>query len=184
VQPTPVQQLHPPVWVGAVAWKAQKRAAQLGDGWISDFMEPLARERHLADRYVSLCEEARRPPVMCLMRTCAIAPRGEELEARWLPDTVAAQLAYWRAGARSRDDDGLFARLDRAEPVPLAEFARGRLIAGAPEDCVEQTLAWQRAIHPDHLLLNLSGALSGPVDLRAAVELFGREVLPAVSGQG
>lgn len=182
VYPTPVQQPHPPIWIGAVARQAQERAAQLGDGWISDIMEPLPREQRLAERYRQACDDAGRPPTVCLMRTGAIAARREELEASWLPGVVEMQLGYWRAGAQGRDPDGVFGRLERGEAVPLPEFARDRVIAGTPDDCVEQIHRWQEAVAPDHLLLGLSGAERGPAGLRDAIALFGREVLPAIVG--
>jgi probable F420-dependent oxidoreductase len=181
VYPTPVQEPHPPIWLGAIARKAQERAARLGDGWMSDIMEPLPREQELALRYRQYCQDAGRPPVVCLLRTAAVASSAEELERRWLPDIMQMQLGYWKAGARGRDDDGVFAKLDRGEQVPLAEFAHDRLIAGTPDDCIEQIGRWREAVDPDHLLLGLSGAEAGPDGLRGAIELFGQEVLPEVS---
>jgi alkanesulfonate monooxygenase SsuD/methylene tetrahydromethanopterin reductase-like flavin-dependent oxidoreductase (luciferase family) len=76
----------------------------------------------------------------------------------------------------------MFARLARGESVPLPEFAQDRLIAGTPDDCIEQILRWHDAVRADHLLLVLSGATTGPDGTRAAVELFGREVLPTLPG--
>jgi probable F420-dependent oxidoreductase len=180
VYPAPVQSPRPPLWVGAVARKAQQRAAQLGDGWMSDIMEPLPREQQLAERYRRYCEEADRPAVVCLMRTAAIASRRDDLEARWLPAAVATHLDYWKLGAGGRDDDGMFARLVGDENVPLPEFARDRLIAGTPDDCIEQLLRWHDAVRPDHVLLVLSGADPSPESTRAAVELFGREVIASL----
>jgi probable F420-dependent oxidoreductase len=178
VHPTPVQEHGPPLWVGAVARVAQQRAARLGDGWISDIIESLPREQQLAERYRRYCDEAGRPAVVCLMRTAAIAHRREDLEARWLPEAVDTQLEYWNLGARGRDDDGMFQRLAAGEPVALPEFAHDRLIAGTPDDCIEQILRWHEGVRPEHLLLVLSGAEPGPDATRAAIEMFGREVLP------
>lgn len=181
VYPTPVQEPHPPLWIGAVARQAQERAARLGDGWMSDIMEPLPREQQLAGRYRHYCEEAGRPATVCLMRTGAVAPRREDLEQRWLPEVAEMQLGYWRAGAQGRDADGMFARLERGDAVSLPEFAHDRVIAGTPDDCIEQIRRWQEAVAPEHLLLGLSGAVRGPDGLRDAIELFGREVLAEVT---
>jgi alkanesulfonate monooxygenase SsuD/methylene tetrahydromethanopterin reductase-like flavin-dependent oxidoreductase (luciferase family) len=71
----------------------------------------------------------------------------------------------------------MFARLADGESVPLLDFARDRLIAGTPDDCLQQVLRWQEAVRPDHLLLVLSGAEDGPDATRTAIELFGREVI-------
>jgi probable F420-dependent oxidoreductase len=181
VHPLPVQRPHPPVWVGAVAYRAQERAARLADGWISDLMEPLPREQQLADRYRQACAAVGRTPEVVLMRAGAVAGRREDLEAQWLPDVLNTHLEYWKIGARGGDDDGLYARLERGDAVSLPEFAANRLIAGTPEDCVAQIETWREAVNPDHLLISLSGTDLGPDSLKAAIQLFGREVLPAVT---
>jgi alkanesulfonate monooxygenase SsuD/methylene tetrahydromethanopterin reductase-like flavin-dependent oxidoreductase (luciferase family) len=183
VYPTPVQEPHPPLWVGAVARRAQERAARLGDGWISDLLEPLERERHLADRYRRLCDAVGRPAEVCLMRTGAVAARREQLEAHWLPGVIDTYVNYWRLGARGRDDDGMIARLDRGEQVSLPEFAADRLIGGTPEDCINQIETWKQAVAPDHLLISFSGPEPGPDSLLAAIRLFGREVMPALASR-
>ena len=143
-------------------------------------MEPLPREVHLAERYRNLCASAGRPPVVCLMRTAAIAARREDLEARWLPAAAAVQLDYWRRGTRSRDDDHVFERLESGGAIDLPTFATNRLIAGTPDDCVTEIGRWAGAVNPDYLLLGIAGPDPGYEATRAAMELFGREVLPAV----
>ena len=178
VFPTPVQRPHPPVWVGAMARRAQERAARLGDGWISDLLEPLPREQQLANRYRTYCEAAGRRPTVVLMRAGAIAARREHLEEGWLPGVMQTHIDYWKIGARGRDDDGIHAKLERGEAVTLPEFADSRVIAGTPDDCIGQIRSWQAAVDPDHLLISLSGADLEPESLLSAIELFGLEVLP------
>jgi probable F420-dependent oxidoreductase len=182
VFPTPVQEPHPPIWLGAVARRAQERAARFGDGWISDLLEPLPREQHLADRYRRLCDAAGRPANVCLMRTGAVAAHREDLEAQWLPGVIQTFVDYWRLGARGRDEDGMIARLERQEAVTLPEFAANRLIGGTPDDCIDQIKQCKEAVDPDHLLISLSGPEPGPDSLLSAIQLFGRHVLPAVTG--
>ncbi|MGE0881170.1 MAG: LLM class flavin-dependent oxidoreductase [Acidimicrobiia bacterium] len=180
VYPRAVQDPHPPIWVGAVAKAAQERAARLGDGWMSDLMEPLPREVQLTERYRSFCADAGTEPTVCILRTAAIAEHREDLEHTWLPKMVAWQLDYWRNGARGRDDGNVFGRLDAGESVSIEEFARDRLIAGDPDDCIAEIARWHEALAPDHLLLSLGGADESPAGLRRAIELFGREVIPAL----
>ena len=38
--PKPIQQPHPPVWIGGVSRAAVRRAARVGDGWLPNGMSP------------------------------------------------------------------------------------------------------------------------------------------------
>ena len=176
--PKPVQRPHPPIWVGAVARKAQERAAQLGDGWISDLMQTMPHEVRLANRYRDMCASQGRKPVVCLMRNSAIAETRDEVEREWLPKATEQGLWYWRAGARGRDEEGIFERLDRGEKVSLEEFTRDRTVAGSPEDCVREIERYREAIDPDYLLLSV-GTSGGFERTLHCVKLWGREVIPA-----
>ena len=178
LQPKPIQKPHPPIWVGAVARKAQERAAQLGDGWISDLMQTLPVEQRLTARYREFCAKHGRDPVVCLMRNSYVAETREAVEREWLPDAIESQLWYWRAGARGRDDEGLFQRLDAGEQVTLEEFARDRAIVGTPDDCITEIQRYREATNPDYLLLSI-GSRGGFQRALEAVRLWGREVIPA-----
>ena len=180
VTPRPVQTPHPPLWVGAVARRAVDRAARLGDGWISDLMQTLPVEQKLTEFYRTRCRQNKRPAFVCIMRNAWVAPTRAQVERQWLPGALRYQLEYWRAGARGRDDEGLFQKLEAGDRVDLATFARDRAIAGTPEDCVTEIERWRAATACDALLLSLSG----PGDYettRRTLELFGKEVIPAFS---
>ncbi len=59
--PKPIQQPHPPIWIGGYSNAAIRRAARLGDGWHPSNIDPdtLAEKRTLLTRR---CEEAGRDP--------------------------------------------------------------------------------------------------------------------------
>jgi probable F420-dependent oxidoreductase len=178
LSPRPVQRPHPPIWVGAVARAAQDRAARLGDGWISDLMQTLAVERRLVARYREMCANHGRRPVVCLLRNTWVAPTRRQVEEEWLPNALRFHLEYWRAGARGRDDEGLYSQLERGERPALEEFVHDRAIAGTPEDCVRQITRWHDQTGCDHLLLAFAGG-ADPEAMERTLQLFGREVLPA-----
>ena len=178
VLPKPVQQPHPPIWVGAVARRALERAAELGDGWMSDLMQTLPVEKRLADRYREACARHGRQPVVCLLRNSYVAATRQEVEEKWLPGAIESQVWYWRAGARGRDDAGLFQRLDAGEKVSLEDFARDRAIAGTPDDCIREIERYRQEIDCDYLQLSI-GNVGGYEETRKSLELWGREVLPA-----
>ena len=182
LDPRPVQS-RLPIWVGAVARAAQERAARLGDAWISDLMQTLAVEERLTARYRDFCREHDRKPRVVLMRNGWVAKSRADVERDWLDRSLKFHLDYWRAGARGRDDEGIYERLERGEHIPLAEFAHDRAIAGTPEDCIAQIERCREATDCDVLLMAFAGDSSFD-KIRDVIELFGREVIPAFRDGG
>jgi probable F420-dependent oxidoreductase len=181
LDPRPLQSPLP-IWVGAVARAAQERTARLGDAWISDLMQTLPVEERLAARYRDFCSKHDRRPRVVLMRNGWVAKTRADVERDWLDRSLKFHLDYWRAGARGRDDEGIYERLERGERVPLAEFARDRAIAGTPEDCIAQIERCREATDCDVLLMGFAGDRSFE-KIRGVIELFGREVVPAFRDQ-
>jgi probable F420-dependent oxidoreductase len=177
VVPKPVQRPHPPVWIGAQAKQGLDRTARLADGWMADYMQPLPVVRRRVAYYRERCEQLGRPATVCLMRQVAIAPTRRDIEEHWLPEARRSFLYYWQAGGRWPGGEDLARRLGAGEDVGMDDFIRDRDVAGAPDDCVAQLAAFQEATGCSHVLVTFGAG--GYAEQRAAVELFGREVMPA-----
>ena len=178
VTPKPVQQPHPPVWFGAQAKTGIDRTARLADGWLADYMQPVSVVQRRASFYRNRAAELGRPSAVCLMRQVAIAPTRAEIEQRWLPEARTSFLSYWQAGGRWPGGEDLAERLLASEEVGLEDFIRDRDIAGSPEDCIAQIEGFHRITGCEYFLATF-GDLGGMEQTRAALELFGREVMPA-----
>jgi probable F420-dependent oxidoreductase len=82
-QPKPVQQPHPPIWVGGHSAPALRRAATLGDGWMpiglrpQPLLEPAEMEGKIA-RLRALTRQAERPEDAVTIRS----PRPSSLPGR------------------------------------------------------------------------------------------------------
>jgi probable F420-dependent oxidoreductase len=181
LDPPPVQQPGPPIWVGAVARAALERAANYGDVWLSDMMQTIATEQRLATRFRGFAAEAGREPEVCIMRMACIAERRSQVEQRWLQQALGTYKHYWDAGARGRDDEGIATKLDAGDTVTFEEFAPDRVIAGSPDDVIAQIERWHEATGCNYMHLGLSGAEEGPTGMVAAMALFQRHVLPVFS---
>ena len=59
INPTPIQRLHPPVWVSGRRDAAMRRAARFGDGWVPYFYDP-ARYRDSVEKIHEFAEEEHR----------------------------------------------------------------------------------------------------------------------------
>ncbi len=79
--PRPIQQPHPPIWVGGVSRAAVRRAARLGDGWLPNGMSPGDAEE-ARGRLHAACERAGRPTGGVVMGASASLPTGAARETR------------------------------------------------------------------------------------------------------
>ena len=59
INPTPVQQPHPPVWISGRRDAAMRRAARFGEGWVPYFYDP-SRYRESVEKIHGFAEEAER----------------------------------------------------------------------------------------------------------------------------
>jgi probable F420-dependent oxidoreductase len=174
--PMPVQnQPHPPIWIGGLSDPALKRAARLGDGWISDNMQMLADATEVADKYRALAAA----PFVCLTRNAWVGNTREEVIEDWYASVVDFHLGYRRAGYLTPDPPGIYDRLEKGERVSLEEFTKDRAIGGTPEDCIAQLNRWQQGSRADAMLMLLNED-AGYEKMLATIELFGREVFPAL----
>jgi probable F420-dependent oxidoreductase len=178
VVPRPVQQPHPPIWLGAQAKRGLDRTARLADGWMADYMQPLSVLRRRVAYYRQRCEELGRSATVCLMRQIAIGPTRRHIEESWPPTARRSFLYYWEAGGRWPGGEDLAARLAGGDDVGLDEFISDRDVAGAPEDCIAQLDSFREITGYSHILATF-GAAGNYTEQRAALELFGREVIPA-----
>jgi probable F420-dependent oxidoreductase len=177
--PTPVQKPHPPMWVGGLSDAALKRAARLGDGWVSDNMQMVSQVAETADRYRALCVAQQGKPFVCVTRNAWVATTREAVIRDWYGWVVENHLSYRRAGYPIPDPEGVYERLERKEEVNLDEFTQDRAIAGTPVDCVAQLRRWRAEVDCQAMLLLLNED-AGFDKMLATIELFGADVFPAL----
>lgn len=179
VVPKPVQQPHPPIWIGALETKPVERAARIADGWIAPYIQRSDTLAQRAERYRAVAAESGRPAVICLERDCAVAASREQAQAAWLARNVPLANYYRTHGAPLPD-------WPDSDAPSFAEVAAGaRTVAGTPDDCIAALQAVRDTIGCDYLsLMNMGigpsyghrGAYDTELD---ALRLFGRHVLPA-----
>jgi probable F420-dependent oxidoreductase len=183
VLPKPVQRPHPPIWIGATAPRAIDRAGRIGDGWIAPFLQTVEGLEPEAVRYRRAAEESGRQPVICLKRDAAVSTDGQGARDAWLRRNVDLWRYYRSHGAAGVDDGAL-----AAGDGPSGDFSLGRAVAGTPEDCVRQLRRCEDRLGCEYVqLMNLG---TGPsfghpgsfASQQTALELFGREVIPALAG--
>jgi probable F420-dependent oxidoreductase len=176
VLPKPVQRPRPPVWIGANVGPGIRRAARLADAWMVGFGDRLpALESRVAAFRAESADNGRAGEV-CLMRLVGIGATREDVEREWLPDVLTMLRGYRRAGAPGeRDEDASRTIQRRGDRASLGELGNDLFVAGTPDDVIAGIRRCRDLTGCEYFVPTLGGP-----DPRAALELFGREVIPAL----
>ncbi len=177
----PVQRPHPPIWIGASADVAIRRAARMGSCWYVGPNDRLAAIEEQLETYKRALDEAGRPfpEEFAFRREVFVAPTREEAFrlAREPIETKYKAYASWGLG-RSRP--GATDELGQS----FEDLVRDHFFIGAPDEVAEQILAFQRRLGVNHIVMSLHWP---GLDIRHsmdAMQLLAEEVMPRVRQGG
>ena len=148
----PLQKPHPPIWIGANADPAIRRAARLGDCWYVNphsRLDTIARQAEVYRRALDECGKpfpaefpARREVFVARSRAEAI-----RLCAPYLGAKYQAYHQWGQSRAMPEGDNDLGAEFD--------DLIRDRFLLGSPDEVAEQMLALHRTIGINHLIMSV-----------------------------
>ena len=186
VTPRPLQQPHPPLWMGGMSAPGARCAARFGVPWMTSLMPTLEVLSHLFSIYEKECCIHSHTPRVVLIRDAWIDDDPAHLDSAWwqvaqkeygsyvkkAPPWMAAidsRIAAWQSGAR----------------FSFEEYARHRLIAGSPQQAFAALQPFLRSLPVEYVILRFR-LVAGPshADTLASLRLFGREVLPLFTAGG
>lgn len=175
--PEPVQDPHPPVWVGGGVDAALKRAARLGEAWFPVWIPSIDELAERYEAYESYVRDAGGDPAdreRPILRTAWIAEDGAR--ARENMKAMFADLleTYRSEGAPISGD------LVDALQEGFEDFASGRFVVGTPAECVADLRAYEERLGVDHVVLKLANPGVDHEQVMRFLELFGDEVLPEI----
>ena len=174
--PKPVQQPHPPIWIGANANIALRRAAAHGDCWyinphsmvdtIVEQMEVYKRELDAADKPF--------PKELPMRREAFVAPTREEAIKLAGPFVAKKYAAYHAWG---QDD-----QLPEGETLAggFDELVGDRFLIGSPDEVADQMLAINKRLGVNHLILSMEWAGMEKSVAMDCMQLMAEEVFPKV----
>ncbi len=172
--PRPLQQPAPPIYVGALADGAIRRAARLGDGYVLSAGSTLEEIRERIPVYQGALQAAgRKPSARCplaLNRVVhVVGSRAERAAAvRAFAESFLAFYDRWgHADVR---------RLGSGERV-WEETARAHFVIGEPSECVEQIRCYE-ALGVGHLACLMNFGKPPLEVVEASLRRFGTQVLP------
>jgi probable F420-dependent oxidoreductase len=152
IDPKPVQQPGPPIWIGGRSDAALARAGRQGDGWMSYVVQP--------ERYAQSVDKIR----------AAAQTAGRRL------DTFAfGHLAFITPGRDWESAKAVWVKhLSRRYAQDFEPLARKYGIIGTPEQCAEQLRLFETA-GCNYIVFNVIGA---PEDERDQLERIAVDVVP------
>ncbi|TCK26384.1 LLM class flavin-dependent oxidoreductase [Pseudonocardia endophytica] len=176
VQPRPVAPEGVPLHLGAWTPGGLRRAGRLGDGWITNALMALPTIAAAGETYRAAARAAGRTPHVTAIRFCwPYTSRDEALSH--FGDTALAM-------ARTLFDYGAIVDLPgvtSSDEITLDAFVADRFVFGTPDECVETLRRFRDDAGVDDFL-TIFRYPTGPdqASVLEAMDLFGREVLPAL----
>lgn len=179
--PRPVQAPHPPIWIGALGPKGLERAARLGCHYLG-IGEAGAQEGYDA----ALVANGRAPAEhhAAHLRWTYVAPTRDQAweDAQEHLHYMLSVYAQW-LGEAMDFDGGLYAGQGLPSVSELRHADTGLIGApmiGTPDDIAAEIERMGKSIRTTHLVCGMHLPGLAPAKAQASMELFAREVLPAL----
>ncbi|MFB6170815.1 MAG: LLM class flavin-dependent oxidoreductase [Haloarculaceae archaeon] len=168
VNPKPVQDGGPDVWLGGGVESAVRRAAVHGDAWLPGPAAPWDELEALYGSYEDAldAEPAARP----IWRDLFVADSAAAARERAKPAMVRKYETYASWGNQG-SDAGLAERFD--------DYAEGRFLLGSPDDVIEEIQAYREAFGTDNFLFRTQWPGMDDEVAEASLERFCADVLPS-----
>ena len=183
LEPTPVQQPHPPIWTAVMGRKSAKRAARFGFHVAGTGGENLQK---MYDE--ELVKNDRNPKDFKIsqLRLVYIAPTRDEAwetcqqHAHYMMDTYDKWLkeaadVKWFQETMSVSD---MPSPEELRDTPNLSFFEAPLMVGTPEDIIEEIERYQEASRVTHLVMWMQLAGMPTEKANKSMELFAKEVMP------
>ncbi|MEM7540557.1 MAG: LLM class flavin-dependent oxidoreductase [Pseudomonadota bacterium] len=185
LEPTPVQQPHPPIWTAVMGKKAANRAARFGFHVAGTGGENLQRMYDNA-----LVEQGRDPKdfMISQLRLVYVAPTREQAwedaqeHAHYMMQTYDTWLkeaadAKWFQETMSVSD---MPAPEKLRDTPGLSFFEAPLMIGTPDDIIEEIERYSSSSRVTHLVMWMQLAGMDPKKAEQCMKLFSEEVMPHV----
>jgi len=174
VAPRPVQRPRPPIWFGAWAEPAIRRAARLGDAWFVGPSASLTEIAPSARMYRDAClENGKGEGDVALFRYVFVAKSVKEaIDTAGDAFIQAFERMYfrWPHPVVKRPQGRL----------TIEQLAEDRIILGDPKTCVEELSRFRKSLNVKHLVCRFSVPGISREACERSFDLFTRQVMPVL----
>ena len=171
INPKPVQQPGPPIWVGGDTFRGVDRAARIGDSWLTS----PRHSKSFIRQAVKVYKERRHatglaapPPVF--FREMYVAPDRDEAEREIMESLERLYRVYHRAGQPGERYN-----------LGFQELKHERIIVGDPEDVIQEIERYHDEFGAEYMFFRVYYLGMDPEKSVQCIRLFGQEVIPHFS---
>lgn len=177
LSPRPVQQPHPPLWIGARTEKATRRAAALG--W--NLMATLGPDP--APWYLAALAEKGRDPAAYSIAQLRMVYVAETEDRAWqdVEQHIFEMMRYYGeilGEANDAPGDDRMWTIERPEDIRRSGFGRAVMI-GTPEQVGRKLERFRREYRCTHFIMGTQLPGLDPAKGTRSLELFARELMPS-----
>lgn len=173
----PVQQPHPPIWIGANADKAIERAARIGTCWYINPHNTISTIKRQLDVYKKALDNLGKPfpDELPIRREVFVARTREEaidICRPYLADKYKTYHAWGQSKAMPEGDNNLGQELD--------ELLKDRFLIGSPEEVTEGLVTLGRETGVNHVVMSVQWPGMPQNLVLDTMHLLAEEVFPQV----
>ncbi len=172
-----VQDPHPPIWIGANADNAVRRAARLGDCWYLAPHQNLDTFVRQMDIYrAELDRVGKAFPDEFPMRREVFCARSHDEAVEIAAPYIKAQYDLYQSWGQ----DKAMPEGDRDITMDYEELARDRFIVGDPDEVAEEMLRYNQVLGVNHIIMSVQGVGMPQGQVLDTFHLMAEEVFPKV----
>ena len=171
INPKPVQQPGPPIWVGGDTLRGVDRAALIGDTWLTSPRHSKGFIRQAIKVYRERRQElGLSAPPPTFFREMYVAHDRKEAEQEIIDSFERLYQVYHRAGQPGE-------RYDRS----FQELKEERIIVGNPDDVAREIGRYRDEFGAEYMFFRLYYLGMDPEKSVRCIRLFGQEVIPRLT---
>jgi alkanesulfonate monooxygenase SsuD/methylene tetrahydromethanopterin reductase-like flavin-dependent oxidoreductase (luciferase family) len=174
----PVQQPHPPIWIGGSAEAAIKRAARMGTCWYVGPKEHLDVVAGQLDIYKRALDDEGKPfPEEFPLRREVFVARTREEAFQAAGDSIMSKYTAYNAwGGLNWGDSSKSGELGQS----FEDIVKDRFFIGSPEDVAEQIIKFNKRLGMNHIIMSMHWPGLDGSQSEDSLQLIAEEVFPMV----